>query len=272
MRTKAVHRLGAGLALLAAGAGLLGAGRGDAVRPGPQEGAAAPAPAAAIRPLTPDSLLRFHVVANSDAPADQVVKLRVRDAVLPVLRALVARAATPAEAAQAVEAGRGAVLAAARRELAAAGRPAERVRLEVGHFDFPSTRYPGLDLPAGRYPAVRLVIGRGEGRNWWCVMFPMLCYPEWTGRVEEHPGAPAGPPPAANGSGPAVPALAPARRDDPEGERPVAAAGGPPVLLDERTLDELPVRPRLALLRWLERFSERRWPPTRVAQGQAVFR
>lgn len=269
-----------GLALVAAGLVLVATGKVAVVTaPLPPPAGIQPAP-----PIPPGALVRFHVIANSDAPSDQAVKLQVRDAVLPHLSAFATSARTPAGTLQAVEAGREEILAAARRALAAAGRPHEAVRLETGTFDFPATRYPGLDLPAGRYPAVRLVLGEGRGHNWWCVMFPMLCYPEWTGQIEAGPPGRAWPAPPGAGSGHsgeapgAVPARAPARvaaalAAASAGPRPAPApaggdgVAGDVVILDERTMDELPVVPRLALLRWLEglRAAPRSAPPGQIA-------
>ena len=50
------------------------------------------------------------------------------------------------------------------------------VKVELGEYNFPSKTYGHFSLPAGKYEAVRLVIGRGEGENWWCVLFPPLCF------------------------------------------------------------------------------------------------
>ena len=49
---------------------------------------------------------------------------------------------------------------------------------EAGVYDFPDRVYDGARVPAGKYRAVRVVIGAGEGRNWWCVLYPSLCMPE----------------------------------------------------------------------------------------------
>ena len=65
-------------------------------------------------------------------------------------------------------------------ERAAAGRAREAgyfgaVRAETGTFDFPEREYAGVVVPAGEYRALRVVLGAGEGKNWWCVLFPTLC-------------------------------------------------------------------------------------------------
>ena len=51
------------------------------------------------------------------------------------------------------------------------------VRAETGVFDFPDRHYGAVFVPAGRYRALRVVIGEGAGHNWWCVLFPSMCYP-----------------------------------------------------------------------------------------------
>jgi stage II sporulation protein R len=67
------------------------------------------------------------------------------------------------------------IVAAAKEELAGNGS-GYAVSASVGNFDFPTKRYDDLRLPAGNYDALRVVIGGGEGENWWCVLFPRLCF------------------------------------------------------------------------------------------------
>ena len=124
----------------------------------------------------PSEVVRLHVIAASDRPADQQAKLRAARAVLAELDRLGREA--PAWARQD---GKGFL------RWVAANRPAiERVaaeaagmgpvRLEAGRFFFPLTVDPnGTLYPAGWYTGVRVVIGQGRGRNWWCVVFPSLC-------------------------------------------------------------------------------------------------
>lgn len=130
--------------------------------------------ACAGRSALADQVLRLHVVANSDDAADQAVKLMVRDAVLAQATPLLAGAADSAAAEQ--------VLASHMAELEQTARDVLR---EQGFEDgaavsitdqwFPTRRYGSFALPAGRYRALKVTIGRGEGQNWWCVVFPPLC-------------------------------------------------------------------------------------------------
>ena len=119
-------------------------------------------------------LLRLHVVANSDSDADQALKLEVRDAVLDCAAGYLENVNDVRAAEQ--------VLGAHLAELAGAGQAVVRekgydyaVRASLGTSHFPTKTYDGFALPAGDYRALRVTIGAGEGRNWWCVVFPALC-------------------------------------------------------------------------------------------------
>lgn len=119
-------------------------------------------------------LLRLHVVANSDSDADQALKLEVRDAVLDCAAGYLENVSDVRAAEQ--------VLGAHLAELAGAGQAVVRekgydyaVRASLGTSHFPTKTYDGFALPAGDYRALRVTIGAGEGRNWWCVVFPTLC-------------------------------------------------------------------------------------------------
>lgn len=115
-------------------------------------------------------LIRLHVIAVSDAEAEQALKLRVRDAVLRCLRPLLS-SAPDADAARALlEQALPAVKAAA--EEAGEGR---EVTVALGPEDYPLRSYGGFRLPAGRYESLRVTLGEGAGHNWWCVVFPTLC-------------------------------------------------------------------------------------------------
>lgn len=120
------------------------------------------------------AIVRLHVIANSDEPGDQRLKLRVRDALAPELARLAGRAGGPEEAMSLLSAARTRIAALARQTLQEAG-DTSAVRVELGTYDFPATAYGGRSYPAGRYQALRVVIGRGEGHNWWCVVFPPVC-------------------------------------------------------------------------------------------------
>ena len=119
-----------------------------------------------------ENIVRLHVLANSDSEADQTLKLKVRDAILTHSR----NNFTKKDEVQS--------------KLAEYKEIAEKViaengynystEVEYGNFAFPTKEYKNLRLPAGNYDAVRVKIGKAEGQNWWCVMFPPLCFVDGT--------------------------------------------------------------------------------------------
>ena len=116
------------------------------------------------------SLVRLHVLAVSDAPEEQAVKLRVRDAVLSLLAPKLAGVQSADEAGEVLTDSLPLIQAAAQE--AAEGRP---VRVSLGEERYPTRDYAGFSLPAGRYRSLRVVLGEGQGHNWWCVVFPPVC-------------------------------------------------------------------------------------------------
>jgi len=115
-------------------------------------------------------LLRLHVIAVSDAPEEQALKLHVRDAVLDYLSPRLECAADRDAARAIIEGELENVRIAA--ESASEGRA---VRVTLGQERYPLRRYEGFTLPAGVYESLRVVLGEGEGQNWWCIVFPPLC-------------------------------------------------------------------------------------------------
>jgi stage II sporulation protein R len=120
------------------------------------------------------NLVRLHVVANSDQPADQEVKLEVRDAILGASEDLFA-AKVPDDAIELLKANLSLFQRVAENVLVANGYD-YAVGAEFGTFSFPERAYGPLVLPAGDYQALRIVLGEGKGANWWCILFPPLCY------------------------------------------------------------------------------------------------
>jgi len=120
------------------------------------------------------NLIRLHVVANSDQAKDQEVKLEVRDAILNASGSLFA-GKTLDDAVLAVKDNLPLFKRIAENVLAASGYDYP-VGVEYGAFAFPERTYGPLVLPAGNYQALRVVLGTGEGANWWCILFPPLCY------------------------------------------------------------------------------------------------
>lgn len=121
-----------------------------------------------------EGLLRLHVVGASNTREDQEVKLQVRDAVLQSLEEGLRDLTDPQLACDYVMRMLPQVEEAANRALAVAGFE-ETVTVSLTEEAFPTRDYDTFSLPAGVYKALRVVIGQGEGRNWWCVVFPQLC-------------------------------------------------------------------------------------------------
>ncbi|NPV26590.1 MAG: stage II sporulation protein R [Firmicutes bacterium] len=125
--------------------------------------------------FTPDNLLRFHVLANSDSAADQQLKAQVRDVVLAHLRSKMETVSSVEEAETIIANDLREIEQIAESKVREAGQ-SYPVVAELGRFNFPTRSYGQLTLPAGEYTALRVVIGEGEGANWWCVLFPPLCF------------------------------------------------------------------------------------------------
>lgn len=123
--------------------------------------------------------IRFHVIANSDSPQDQAVKLMVRDRLLAEYGALLGQADSLGVSRHIIEERLRDIEASAQQETDR-HLPGYKVRASLGHFDFPTKAYGDMLLPAGNYEALRITIGEGKGANWWCIMFPPLCFVDIT--------------------------------------------------------------------------------------------
>lgn len=123
-----------------------------------------------------EDLIRFHVVAASDAEEDQALKLKVRDAVIHSLQSAMQDIADPQAARAYLQDNLPKIRSIANETLKAAGFDGEAV-VTLCKEAFDTRYYDTFTLPAGVYESLRIVIGEGEGRNWWCVVFPTLCIP-----------------------------------------------------------------------------------------------
>lgn len=123
-----------------------------------------------------DSLIRFHVVANSDSKRDQDVKLLVRDAVIQSIQEDLSNVADVEQAKIYLRENLPKIENLANTVLEAAGFE-EKAVVSLCQEAFSAREYDTFTLPSGVYEALRIVIGEGEGHNWWCVTFPSLCIP-----------------------------------------------------------------------------------------------
>ncbi len=120
------------------------------------------------------AVLRLHVVANSNSEDDQKLKIAVRDRVLKEAGSLFEDISSAENAELTARENIAFLEAAARDEIRKRGYDYQ-VKVEIGEFAFPVKFYDDIMLPSGKYRAIRITIGKGEGRNWWCVMYPPMC-------------------------------------------------------------------------------------------------
>ena len=123
-----------------------------------------------------DNVVRLHILANSNYEIDQEVKLKVRDALLETNASILSDTVTKENAKEHFEASKDILLKTAKDTLKDNGFD-YNVKITLQEEYFETRAYGNLIFPAGQYTALKVVLGKGEGKNWWCVMFPPLCVP-----------------------------------------------------------------------------------------------
>ncbi|WP_018923184.1 stage II sporulation protein R [Salsuginibacillus kocurii] len=127
----------------------------------------------------PDQAIRLQVVAHSDGINEQQLKAEMRDQINVHVRQEVGELNTKQEAREAITSELEELQEIAERTLATYGREGENVSVELEEeVSFPSRLYGSMLFPAGLYEALVVTIGDGDGENWWCVLFPPLCFVE----------------------------------------------------------------------------------------------
>ena len=121
------------------------------------------------------NVFRLHVIANSNSEEDQDLKYKVRDELIKYMKSISSNISTKDEALTLVNNNLDTFQAIASNVIIENGFDYP-VKIEVGNFDFPTKTYGDISLPAGFYDALKVEIGEAQGRNWWCVMFPSLCF------------------------------------------------------------------------------------------------
>jgi len=134
------------------------------------------------KPALADDLFRLHIIANSDNPYDQQVKLAVRDKLLTFYSDKFTKAETREQAVAIVSSTLTEAESYCNEQLK--GLADYSAHLQLGESDFPLREYGAMTVPAGEYLALRVILGEGEGKNWWCVLFPPLCFIEGTAEWE----------------------------------------------------------------------------------------
>lgn len=122
-----------------------------------------------------NSVFRLHILANSDSKEDQDLKLVVRDNILEYMKEISKDVTSKQEVMKIMDEHLDEFYDIARETIKNEGYDYD-VHLEIGKFDFPTKVYGDISLPSGNYDALRIKIGEAEGQNWWCVMFPTLCF------------------------------------------------------------------------------------------------
>lgn len=128
------------------------------------------------------SVFRLHVIANSDSKEDQDLKYKVRDKVLEYMNEISKNCSSKEEVILLAEEHKEEFKKVAENAIKQNGYDYE-VNIKIGNFDFPTKTYGDISLPAGEYDALRIEIGEAKGQNWWCVMFPPLCFVDITSGV-----------------------------------------------------------------------------------------
>lgn len=122
-----------------------------------------------------NSVFRLHVIANSNSDEDQALKYKVRDNLLKFMNNICTNCTSKEEAINLVTTHQNEFKEIALETIKNEGYSYE-VNIDIGNFEFPTKQYGDISLPAGFYDALKVEIGKAEGRNWWCVMFPSLCF------------------------------------------------------------------------------------------------
>jgi len=142
-----------------------------------------------------NQLIRLHIVANSDCAVDQTLKRKVRDEIIRRISPDFLGTQNIDTAREIAQANLGKIKEIASREIMAEGKDYP-VEVKFGSHTFPTKHYGPFVLPAGNYESVQVIIGSGGGANWWCVLFPPLCFVDMprVAAVDSGIPAPIGPP------------------------------------------------------------------------------
>lgn len=122
-----------------------------------------------------DGVFRLHVIANSDSVEDQNLKYKVRDALLDYMNSICSDVSSKEDAMN-IASEHLEDFKAIAENVIYENNYTYPVSVEIGKYDFPTKNYGDVSIPAGIYDALRVKIGKASGKNWWCVMFPPLCF------------------------------------------------------------------------------------------------
>ena len=122
-----------------------------------------------------NNFLRLHVVANSDSTEDQILKYKIRDAVIDYMKPYFSNINTKKDALEILNSQKNNITNLAKK-IATDNGYTYPVTVFIGNFYFPTKEYSEIILPEGYYDALKIELGDAKGQNWWCVMFPPLCF------------------------------------------------------------------------------------------------
>ena len=122
-----------------------------------------------------ENLIRFHVLANSDSEEDQALKLKVRDKVISYLKPKLEDSESISQSEKIILNEKDKLMDICKETIKQNGYNYD-VSINLGYSKFPTKQYSSVVLPAGEYTSLKIIIGKGQGKNWWCVMFPPLCF------------------------------------------------------------------------------------------------
>lgn len=129
-----------------------------------------------------ESVFRLHVIANSDSAEDQNLKYIVRDKVLEYINNISANQCSKEDVIKLATENINEIQKIAENTILENGYN-YAVKLNIGNFAFPTKTYGDISFPSGYYDALKIEIGNAKGQNWWCVMFPPLCFVDITSGV-----------------------------------------------------------------------------------------
>ena len=124
-----------------------------------------------------NSVVRLHIVANSNSDDDQALKLKVRDEVIKKLEPLLVNSKSTKETKNIIRSNIALIEDEAEKTIKKYGYTYS-VTANLDSYDFPAKQYGNAQFPKGKYDALKIVIEKGKGNNWWCVLYPALCFTE----------------------------------------------------------------------------------------------
>ena len=129
-----------------------------------------------------EEILRLHVIANSDSKEDQELKMKVKETIVTYLRGTMGEAESVEEAREKIQEKLPEIKEIAEEKMRQEGY-SYQAEAELGECYFPVKQYGEFTFPAGEYEALRVKLGKSSGKNWWCVMYPSLCFVDSTYQI-----------------------------------------------------------------------------------------